>query len=98
MHAYLTRPNRYSPILVPAFGAWVRHRRLEQGLSCGRAATMTGIDRSEWRTLEQGRVPFGNESLIRSIANTLGIRYDAFLDLIAPIENHFEHTEDSVAA
>ena len=45
MHAFLAQPDGHLPIPVPAFGIWIRHRRIQLGLSCARAAATTGIGR-----------------------------------------------------
>jgi hypothetical protein len=92
MHAFLAQPSGHLPILVPAFGAWIRNRRLELGLNCTRAATMTGIERSDWNALEAGWVPCEDERLLRSLAGTLQIRYDVLANAIAPMEAHFAGT------
>jgi len=92
MHAFLTQPGGHLPIPVPAFGDSIRRRRLELGLNCARAAAMTGIDRAHWNALEAGWVPRGNERLLRSLAGTLQINYDVFVNAIAPLEAHFTET------
>ena len=97
MRNNLLLQSHLSPILIPAFGAWLRHRRLELGMSCRQAATNSGIDREDWRNLEHGWVPFGNETFLRSIANTLEIGFDTLLNMIEPIEHHFVQTEDEVS-
>lgn len=88
MHAFLTQPGDHLPIPVPAFGGSIRRRRLELGLNRARAATMTGIDRSQWNALEAGWVPSGNERLLRALAGTLQINYDVLVNAIAPLEAH----------
>lgn len=40
MHAFLTPPSSHLPIAVQAFGDWIKHRRIEIGLNCTRAATL----------------------------------------------------------
>ena len=92
MHAFLAQPSGHLPIPVPAFGNWIRQRRIEVGLNCARAASMTGIDRVAWSALEAGWVPSRNERLLRSLAGTLQINYDAFVNAIAPLEAHFAET------
>jgi hypothetical protein len=92
MHAFLAQPSDHLPIPVPAFGAWIRHRRLELGLNCTRAATMTGIDRSDWNALEAGWVPNKDERLLRSLAGTLQVDFSALVSAIAPLEGHFAET------
>jgi transcriptional regulator with XRE-family HTH domain len=89
MHAYLTQSNHQSPIPIPNFGAWIRYRRLELGLSCRETAELAGISLPQWRALEQGYVPFANEPLLRSIAGTLEIRYDTLAQVTASFEAHF---------
>ena len=92
MHAFLTHSHSHLPIPVPAIGAWIRRRRIELGLNTGRAAAMTGIDRSDWRALEAGWVPTNNERLVRSLAGTLQVKYDVLADAIAPFEARFADT------
>lgn len=92
MHAFLTQSHDHLPIPVPAFGAMIRRRRLELGLSCSRAAAMTGIQRADWTALEAGWVPVADKSLLRSLAGTLQINYDALVNAIAPLEAHFADT------
>lgn len=90
MNAFLTQSIVFLPIPVPAFGAYIRQRRIELGLNRARAATMAGIDRSEWSAIEDGWVPTRDERLLRSIAGTLQFRFDAMINAIAPLEAHFE--------
>lgn len=92
MHAFLAQPGGHLPIPVPAFGAWIKQRRIELGLNCARAAAMTGIDRAAWIDLEAGWVPSKNERLLRSLAGTLQINYDAFVNAIAPLVAHYAET------
>jgi transcriptional regulator with XRE-family HTH domain len=94
MHAFLARPSRYLPILIPAFGAWIRNRRLQLGINRARAAAETGIDRIKWSDLEQGWVPITDDRLLRSIASTLQIQYEVMVNVIAPLEAHFADAED----
>jgi len=89
MHAFLTDSHGHLPVPVPTFGVWIRHRRLELGLSCARAAALTGIGRDDWNALEAGWVPDKNEHLLRSLAGTLEIDYNALVNAIAPLEAHF---------
>jgi len=92
MHAFLAQPGGHLPIAVPAFGTWIRHRRIELGLNCARAAAMTGIGRDDWNTLEAGWVPEKDERLLRSIAGTLQIDYNALVNVVAPLGAHFAGT------
>jgi len=92
MHAFLTQTGGYLPIPVPAFGTWIRHRRIELGLNCSRAAAMTGIGQNDWNKLEAGWVPDKDERLLRSLAGTLQIDYSALANVIAPLEAHFAET------
>lgn len=94
MHAFLSHPNHHLPIPVPVFGAWIRHRRLELGLSCTRAAAAEGLDRSDWKALEQGWVPSTDERLLRSIACALEVRFDELASAIAPLVTHFAAVAD----
>ena len=94
MHAFLSRPNHHLPIPVPVFGAWIRHRRLELGLSFARAAAAAGLDQSDWKALEQGWVPSTDERLLRSIACALEIRFDELAHAIAPLLMHFAAITD----
>ncbi len=92
MHAFLAQPCSHLPILVPAFGSWIKRRRIEIGLNCARAAALTGIERADWNALEMGWVPSKNERLLRSLAGTLQINYDVLANAIAPLEAHFAET------
>jgi hypothetical protein len=94
MHAFLAQSDDHLPIHVPAFGAWIRHRRLELGLNCARAAALTGIERTDWNALEAGWVPQNNERLLRSLAGTLEVNYNLLADSIAPLEAHFANTSE----
>ena len=47
---------------------------------------MTGIDRADWNALEAGWVPSKNEHLLRSLAGTLQIDYNALVNAITPLE------------
>ena len=94
MHAYLSSPNCHLPIPVPVFGAWIRHRRLELGLSCATAAAAAGLDRSDWLALEQGWVPSTDEHLLRSIAGALEVKFDKLACAIAPLMTHFAAAAD----
>ena len=93
MHAYLSFPSHYLPIRIKAFGDWIRHRRVELGLSCAAAAAASGLDLPGWKGLEQGWVPTGDEGLVRSIAGALEFSYDDVACAIAPLEVFFESTE-----
>lgn len=92
MHAFLALPGSHLPIPVQAFGDWIKHRRIEIGLNCARAAAMTGIELADWKAFETGWVPSKNERLLRSMAGTLQINYDALANVIAPLEAHFAET------
>ncbi len=92
MHAFLAQPSGHLPIPVPAFGTWVRDRRIELGINCARAAALTGIGRGDWNALEAGWVPDKNEHLLRSLAGTLEVEYNALVNVIAPLEAHFSET------
>jgi hypothetical protein len=50
---------------------------------------LTGIGRDDWNALEAGWVPDKNEHLLRSLAGTLEIDYNALVNAIAPLEAHF---------
>lgn len=92
MHAFLAQPSGHLPIPVPAFGMWIKTRRIELGLSCAHAAAATGIGRDDWNTLEAGWVPNKDERLLRSLAGTLQIDYNALVNVISPLEAHFVET------
>jgi hypothetical protein len=92
MHSFLVQHFDHLPIPVPAFGAWVLHRRQELGLSTKRAAALTGIETSDWLKLETGWVPTKNERLLRSLAGTLEVRYAELDSAISPLEAHFADT------
>jgi transcriptional regulator with XRE-family HTH domain len=89
MHAYLHQSFNNFPIPVPAVGAWIRHRRLELGLSCAKAASLAGLSHRDWHMLEQGSVPNFDERLLRSIAATLEVTFDALDCAIEPLRSHF---------
>jgi len=93
MHAFLSQPSSHLPLQVAAFGNQIRVRRLELGMNIRRAALMTGITRDNWQALEEGWVPTKDERLLRSLAGTLQINYDALANVIAPLETHFAETE-----
>ena len=95
MHAFLYQSIPHFPIAVPAVGNWVRQRRLELGLSCARAATLAGLTHSDWRMLEQGWLPCFDERLLRSIAATLEVTFDALECAIEPLRSYFAGTEES---
>ncbi len=92
MHAFLAQPCGHLPMPVPAFGAWIRHRRIELGLNSARAAAMTGVGRDDWNAIEAGWIPDKNERLVRSLAGTLQIDYNELVNMIAPLEAHFAET------
>ncbi len=87
MHAFIPCKSRHLPIPVKAIGDWIRYRRISLGLSCTRAAMISGID--HWQDIEEGLVPT-DVTLIRSIASTLELSYDDVAGVIAPFETHFE--------
>lgn len=90
MHAYLRQSSGHLPIAIPAFGHWVYRRRLEVGLSRSRAATLAGLSHRDWIMLELGWVPSLDEPLLRSIAATLEVTFDALDCAIEPLRSHFE--------
>ena len=93
MQSFLVQPYDHFPICVPAFGAWVLHRRQELGMSIKRAAAITSIEPSDWLNLENGWVPNKrNESLLRSLAGTLEVSFTALDCAISPLEAHFADT------
>ena len=96
MHAFLTNPDlTFLPIPLPNFGAAIKRRRIELGLSCARAAASVGINREQWQLLQQGWVPTTeNGNFLRSLASTLEIRFDDLACVIAPLEAHFAKTQD----
>lgn len=96
MHAYLCQPSRHLPVAIPAFGNWIHRRRLEVGLSRARAAALAGLSHGDWSMLEQGWVPSVDEELLRSIADTLEITFDALDSAIQPLRAHFAGSEESL--
>lgn len=95
MHAFLYRSTHHFPIAIPAVGSWVRRRRIELGLSCAKAGSLSGLGH-DWNLLEQGWIPGFDERLLRSIAATLGVTFDALDSVIEPLRTHFAHTEESI--
>lgn len=92
MHTFLAQANGHLPIPVSAFGMWIKTRRTELGLSCASAAAAAGIGRDDWKALEAGWVPNKDERLLRSLAGTLQIDYNALVSAISPLEAHFAGT------
>jgi len=96
MHAYLCQPTRHLPVANPAFGSWIHRRRLEVGLSRARAAALAGLSHRDWGMLEQGWVPSVDERLLRSIAATLEVTFDALDSVIEPLRAHFAGAAESL--
>ena len=94
MHAYLFQSFNNFPIPVPAVGAWIRHRRIELGLSCAKAASLAGLSHRDWRMLEQGSVQNFDERLLRSVAATLEVTFDALDCAIEPLRIHFTGVDE----
>lgn len=95
MHACISRPAlNFFPVPVPNFGSWVRRRRLELGLSLTRAASLAGIGKSAWESIEQGWIPDADENVWRSLAATLEVRFADLGCLIAPFAAHFEAAQE----
>ncbi len=95
MHACVYRPSlNFFPVPVPNFGSWVRRRRLELGLSLTRAASLAGIGKSAWESLEQGWFPAADESFWRSLGATLQVRFGDLERLTAPVAAHFEAAQE----
>lgn len=95
MHACICRPTlNFMPVPAPTFGYWVRRRRLELGLSLTRAASLAGIEKSAWESLEQGWIPNADENLWRALGATLQIRFSDLECLIAPVAAHFEAAQE----
>jgi len=95
MHACVSRPAlNFFPVPVPNFGAWVRRRRCELGFRLTRAASLAGIDKSAWESLEQGWIPAADPNFWRSLASTLQVRFDELDGVIAPIAEHFEAAQN----
>lgn len=91
MHACVSRPVlNFFPVPVPNFGSWVRRRRLELGLSLTRAASLAGIEKSAWESLEQGWIPAVDGNFWRSLGATLQVRYGDIERFLAPVAAHFE--------
>lgn len=88
MHAFLDQSADYFPLPVQAFGDQIRLRRLQLGLNTRRAASITGIERSDWHALEAGWVP-RNERVLRALAGTLQVKLEALAGAVAPLEAHF---------
>jgi transcriptional regulator with XRE-family HTH domain len=63
------------------FGRGIRANRQNLGLSIEEAARLSGMEVSEWATLEEGCVPQTTDQL-HSIAGTLEISYDRLLNLV----------------
>jgi hypothetical protein len=96
MHAYLCQRSRYLPVANPAFGNWIHRRRLEVGLSRARAAALAGPSHRDWGMLKQGWVPSVDERLLRSVAGTLEVTFDALDSAIDPLRAHFTGAEESL--
>lgn len=94
MHAYLYQSSGHFPVAIPAFGNWIHRRRLEVGLSRARAAALTGLSYQDWRMLEQGWVPSSDERLLRLIAATLEVTFDALDCAIELLRIHFEGADE----
>jgi len=94
MHAYLCHSSGYFPVAIPAVGNWIHRRRLEVGLSRVRAATLAGLSHRDWSMLEQGWVPNFDEGLLRSIAATLEVTFDALDCAIEPLRIHFAGADE----
>jgi transcriptional regulator with XRE-family HTH domain len=94
MHAYLRQSSGHFPVAIPAFGNWIHRRRLEVGLSRARAAALTGLSHRDWSMLEQGWVPSFDERLLRSIAGTLEVTFDALDCAIEPLRTHFAGAQE----
>lgn len=92
MHAFLVQSAERLPIPVPELGDQIRLRRITLGMNIRRAASLTGIKRSNWLAIEAGLIPT-NERLLRALASTLEIRYDLLASVIAPLEAHFADVE-----
>ena len=94
MHAYLCQSSGHLPVAIPAFGNWIHRRRLEVGLSRARAAALAGRSHRDWGMLEQGWVPNLDERLLRSIAATLEVTFDALDCAIEPLRMHFAGADE----
>ena len=96
MHAYLSNSNmNFLPVPLPNFGAAIKRRRIELGLSRGRAAASLGINKDLLELIEeQGWIPTKNENFLRCLAAALEIRYDDLARAIEPLEAHFENAQD----
>ena len=94
MHAFLNLPFCSFPIPIPVVGNWIRYRRLEIGLSCTKAAALSGLSHQDWCMLEQGWMPRFDERLLRSIAATLEVTFDTLEFAIEPLRIHFAGAED----
>ena len=62
------------------FGRYTTKRREELGMTLARAAELSGLELSEWCSLESGWVP-EDMDVIRSIAGTLRINWKDLLFL-----------------
>lgn len=94
MHAHLRHLWGHLPVAIPAFGNWIHRRRLEVGLSRSKAAALAGLSHRDWSMLEQGWVPSFDERLLRSIAATLEVTYDALDCAIEPLRIHFAGADE----
>lgn len=94
MHAYLCHSSGHFPVVIPAVGNWIHRRRLEVGLSRARAATLAGLSHRDWSMLEQGWVPSFDERMLRSIAATLEVTFDALDCVIEPLRIHFAGADE----
>ena len=94
MHAYLRQSSGHFPIAIPAVGNWISRRRQEVGLSRARAAALAGLSHRDWGMLEQGWVPNLDERLLRSIAATLEVTFDALDCAIEPLRMHFAGADE----
>ncbi len=89
MHAYLRQSSGHFPVAIPAFGYWIYRRRREAGLSRSRAASLAGLSHRDWSLLEQGWMPRVDEPLLRSIAATLDVTFDALDCAAEPLRSQF---------
>jgi transcriptional regulator with XRE-family HTH domain len=74
----------------------MRQRRLELGLTQGKAAAQAGINREEWNALENRRRGIGMKNAVR-IAGVLGGSPEDYLTRPVPV-NEVEELRRQIAA
>ena len=78
-------PNRIQMALMLAHN--IQQGREALGLSVSEAAYLSGMEVSRWCALEGGWVPADDDSILRSLAETLEVNY-LQVSLLAAISRH----------